>query len=903
MRGQKMPFIKRFIVVGIPVTFGLWLCTSTQNTGTDAVPEWAKRAVWYQVFPERFANGDEANDPTLRDMDGGWPHFLPDQWQVHPWTSDWYELQPWEETYGKDFNWCAGLRRYGGDLQGVLDRLDYLQDLGINAIYFNPLFESPSLHKYDATLYHHVDNNFGPDPEGDREIWAGENPADPDTWQWSHADRLFLDLIAECHKRGIKVIIDGVFNHVGNTFWAFQHVVAHQQDSPYKEWFTIRQWDDPMTDKNEFQYEGWMGVRDLPEIREDDKGLVPGPRDHFHAVVKRWMDPNGDGDPSDGIDGWRLDVAEMVNIHFWRTFRKWVRAINPEAYITGEVWWDDWRNNKMFNAAPWLQGDVFDAVMNYRTVQAIKQFVIDEKQKITPDQYVDRLQKIYDDYSWDHVLVCQNLMDSHDVDRIGSQIVNPDRWYDHDANPASNPDYDIRKPNDQEMLKLRLIIAMQMTLPGAPMVYYGGETGMWGGDDPDCRKPMVWPELTYEIETVHPSGMSRPKDEVQFDSGLFHWYQKLIGIRKENSALALGTIDFFLKNNREHVLGYSRQWEDDILYVLVNNNPVLKSVRLEPGMISSADTNFVDLISGKPVRSQENGITIDLAPYQGVIMISEKRAGLTGEVIRHENYPSQWVDHRHVDVWLPPGYEEDPETRYPVVYMHDGQNLFDPKLSYIGVDWGIDETMTRLVGEKKIQGAVVVGVWNTPKRGPEYMPQKAVETAPNSRKLRRSLRGMEAPISDNYLRFLVEELKPFIDTTYRTRSGREDTFIMGSSMGGLISAYAVCEYPDVFGGAGCVSTHWPAGNGIVIDYLRKNLPGPSTHKLYFDHGTETLDAQYEPYQVRVDEIMAEAGYIWNENWITRKYQGHEHSERAWRKRMDLPFIFFLAKENKKNNKR
>ena len=888
---------KWIFIICIGITFVLVHCRSVQKGRKETVPSWAKRAVWYQIFPERFANGDEANDPTLRDIEGGWPHFQPDQWQVHPWTSDWYKLQPWEETYGKDFNWCAGLRRYGGDLQGVLDRLDYLQDLGINAIYFNPLFESPSLHKYDATLYHHIDNNFGPDPDGDRKIWEREDPADPETWEWTEADQLFLCLIKECHRRGIKVIIDGVFNHVGNTFWAFQHVVKHQQNSPYKDWFIIEQWDDPETSENEFKYEGWMGVRELPEIREDANGLVSGPREHIHAVVKRWMDPNGDGDPSDGIDGWRLDVAEKVNIRFWRTFRRWVKAVNPDAYLTGEVWWDDWRNNKMFNAAPWLQGDVFDAVMNYRVVQAIKQFVIDDVEKITMEQYIGKLQKIYDDYPWDHVLVCQNLMDSHDVDRIGSQIVNPDRWYDHDANPASNPDYDVRKPNDKELLKPRLITVIQMTLPGAPMVYYGGETGMWGGDDPDCRKPKVWPELTYETETVHPAGKSRPADKVRFDSDIFNWHQKLITIRKENPVLALGEIDFFLRDNEEKVLGYRRQWQDEILYVIVNNNPISNTVEWNSECFDLNDTSFVDLISNHAFRFSKMGDTIELDPYQGVIMRAAKQAGVKGKVVHHEDFSSQWVDQRHVDVWLPPGYEDDGKARYPVLYMHDGQNLFDPKLSYIGVDWGMDETMIRLIGEKKIQGAIVVGVWNTPKRGAEYMPQKPAKQALEQKKLEEWFLDEGMLLSDNYLRFLVEELKPFIDSMYRTRSEVEHTFIMGSSLGGLISAYALCEYPDVFGGAGCVSTHWPAGNGIVVEYLRKTLPDPSTHKIYFDYGTETLDAQYEPYQVRVDEIMHQAGYKRNENWITKKYVGHEHSERAWRRRMDLPLIFFLAKEN------
>jgi glycosidase len=253
-------------------------------------------------------------------MEGAWPYFVPEGWQNHPWTSDWYKLQPWEAKTGHDFYWNAGVRRYGGDLQGVIDKLDYLQNLGITAIYLNPVFESPSLHKYDASMYHHIDNNFGPAPDVDREMWSKENPADPATWQWTPADKLFLKLISESHKRGMKIIIDGVFNHTGTQFWAFKDIVKNQQNSKYKDWYTINSWDDSAKG-TKFDYAGWYGVKDLPEIREDSTGLVKGPREHIHDIVKRWMDPNGDGDPSDGIDGWRLDVAEQVNHNFWKNFK------------------------------------------------------------------------------------------------------------------------------------------------------------------------------------------------------------------------------------------------------------------------------------------------------------------------------------------------------------------------------------------------------------------------------------------------------------------------------------------------------------------------------------------------------------------------------------------------------
>lgn len=268
--------------------------------------------------------------------------------------------------------------------------------------------------------------------------------------------------------------------------------------------------------------------------------------------------------------------------------------------------------------------------------------------------------------------------------------------------------------------------------------------------------------------------------------------------------------------------------------------------------------------------------------------------GVTGNLKRHERFTSKYVDPRNVDVWLPPGYEQNKSKRFPVVYMQDGQNLFDPKLSHIGVDWGIDETMTRLIGEGKIRQAIVVGVWNTPKRFAEYTPQKPVVNSVRALNDISETRR-ELIVSDNYLNFLIRELKPFIDSTYRTRPDRKNTFIMGSSAGALISAYAMAEYPNVFGGAAAISTHWPIGDGVVIDYLKTHLPDPGTHKFYFDFGTETLDKGYEPYQRRMDEVMRKAGYKEGRNWITRKFAGAEHSERAWRKRVDVPLTFFLHK--------
>lgn len=263
---------------------------------------------------------------------------------------------------------------------------------------------------------------------------------------------------------------------------------------------------------------------------------------------------------------------------------------------------------------------------------------------------------------------------------------------------------------------------------------------------------------------------------------------------------------------------------------------------------------------------------------------------MIGSLQYHRNFPSRWVEKRTIVVWLPPGYAQS-RAHYPVIYMHDGQNLFDPATAYIGVDWGIDAALGELIQKREVPPAIVVGIWNTPDRIPEYMPQKPYESLSETTQQALLEEHGKGAFSDAYLRFLVNELKPAIDQEYRTQP--QYCVIGGSSMGGLVSIYAVCEYPQVFSAAVCLSTHWPAGEGIVVDYLLRSLPAPSNHVFYFDHGTETLDAQYSPYQQHVDNIMSTMGYRLGTNWISRVFPGEDHSERAWRKRVKIPLAFVL----------
>jgi len=256
---------------------------------------------------------------------------------------------------------------------------------------------------------------------------------------------------------------------------------------------------------------------------------------------------------------------------------------------------------------------------------------------------------------------------------------------------------------------------------------------------------------------------------------------------------------------------------------------------------------------------------------------------------------SKYAVSRRVDVWLPPGYAENKGTRYPVIYMHDGQNLFDDSLAGYGVEWGIDEAMGTLIAEGRVRPAIIVGVWNTDKRFAEYFPQQALTDGPVTHGVGgRGSISQSALNADGYLRYLVEELKPAIDSAYRTRRGPDDTFVMGSSMGGLISAYAVAQYPQVFGAAACVSTHWPAGDGATIPWFATHLPKAGTHRLYFDFGTVELDSLYPPLQARMDSAMAALGYVQGKDWVTRRFEGAKHHESSWRARVDVPLTFLIG---------
>ncbi len=585
------------------------------------VPEWAKTAVWYQIFPERFRNGDVSNDPTIDQVRYAWPHDGSSPWEIHPWGSDWYKLQDYERKNGKDVWYNLQRRRYGGDLQGIIDKLDYISDLGITAIYLNPIFESPSLHKYDAIRYEHVDPNFGPDPAGDRRLMASESPTDPSSWHWTSADLLALELIKKAHARGIRVIFDGVFNHIGIRSPIFEDVVRNQKNSPYKDWFTITSWDDPATG-SKFDYESWYGFKELPEWREDDNGIVAGPKKYIFDITKRWMDPDGDGNVSDGIDGWRLDVAFCVKHPFWKDWSAHVKSINPDAYMTAEII-DTPDANK-----PYLKGDEFTAVMNYNFAFAVTEFCAGRKgRQLKPSEFDKALKYLRESYGKEYGYAMQNLIDSHDTARASSNIVNRKNLDYRDwgaycnMSQAGKGAFDTRKPDSYERSIQKLMALIQMTYVGAPMVYYGDEVGMWGANDPCCRKPMLWRDIAYEDEEFLPDGSRREYPEkVSPDLDLLEYYKKIISIRNSSKALQLGSFETIETDDERNIYSFARRHGDEKVVVVLNNAPAAVMVDVPADGMKTA----VEAVTGRRIEAENGSFTIMTTPKQGYILTFEK---------------------------------------------------------------------------------------------------------------------------------------------------------------------------------------------------------------------------------------------------------------------------------------
>jgi len=581
----------------------LCICSQAQTN----FPEWSKGIVWYQIFPERFANGDPSNDPDFRKVLGHDSNNT--KWKVRNWTSDWFAQEEYEQKLPCRFRDKLSLRRYGGDIKGIIDRIDYLNNLGVDAIYLNPVFEAVSHHKYDGAYFHHIDVNFGPDPEGDKKLLQSEVPDDISTWTWTSADKLFLQLIRELHKRKMYIVIDGVFNHTGREFFAFNDIVNNGRNSRFSDWYLIKEFDDHSTEKNEFDYKGWWNSKYLPEFNRNKEDLAEGPKQYIFDSVRRWMDPNEDGNPEDGIDGWRLDVARDVPIGFWKEWSKLVKSINPKAYITGELW----------ELSPEFvgRGDVFDALMNYNFAFAVNNFFIARDKKIGIDEFKEKLEEIFNSYPMETCHILMNLLDSHDTDRLSSMILNPDREYDRNAS-EDNQEYNPAKPGKNVYDYMKLIIAFQMTWLGSPMIYYGDEAGMWGADDPHDRKPMLWDDLIYSNETIDAaSGFKKGWGtyEVKADKNLIYYYKHLIKIRKNTPALKYGSVKF-LNNENKNLVAFVREYNNSKCFVYIN--PSEEEIR-----VKLPSNNLQELLTEKEIIQKDNFI-LTIAPGSVQILNSPR---------------------------------------------------------------------------------------------------------------------------------------------------------------------------------------------------------------------------------------------------------------------------------------
>jgi cyclomaltodextrinase / maltogenic alpha-amylase / neopullulanase len=527
----------------------------------------------------------------------------PAGWKISDWSGDWFERDSWMASSDKPFNDQIQYRRYGGDLQGVLDKLDYLSELGITAIYLNPINDAPSLHKYDARNYHHVDVNFGPDPQGDMQLIASENPADPTTWKWTSADKLFLKLIEQARSRGIRIIMDYSWNHTGTNFWAWTDVLQNQQKSPYKDWYSIEQFDNPETAVNEFKYAGWYNLAYLPEFKKTELqterisgkpyegNMNEGVKQHIFDVSKRWLAP--DGDTSRGVAGFRLDVADQIGMGFWRDYRKFVRSVKGDAYLIGEIWWEKWPEILM-DPTPYMQGDIFDAVMFYQVYRPARYFFAKTDSPIDAAQLKDSLQLQWNRLKPQSVKAMMNVSSSHDAPRLLSDFFNPNRYKYH-ANPNENKAYKTGKPDAETYQRLKLYLTHLFTSLGAPQIWNGDEMGMWGADDPYGRKPLWWSDMTFEYEPVG------------FNQDVFSFYKKLIQIRKTNPALIDGSFEFVQTDGGK--LTYQRALGSNKLIVMFN----LENTKQK---FSMPKAKYLNLLSNKKIK----GNSVELMPLECVIL-------------------------------------------------------------------------------------------------------------------------------------------------------------------------------------------------------------------------------------------------------------------------------------------
>jgi glycosidase len=402
-------------------------------------------------------------------------------------------------------------------------------------------------------------------------------------------------------------------------FWAFQDVLKYQEKSAFKDWYDIKAFDNPATPENEFAYQGWVGVADLPDLKKVnvqgtrvaglpyEGDINAGAKKHIMAVTARWLAP--DGNPARGIDGYRLDVAEQVGMQFWRDFRREVRRVKPDAYLAGEIWWEAWPD-RMMNPAPYTGGDIFDAVMFYQAYRPARYFFANTQHAINARQLADSLQFQWSRLRPEAQYAMMNVNASHDAPRLLTCFGNPGKYKFH-ANVNEDPQYNAGMPNADTYRRVRLYLVHQFTSVGAPHIWNGDEMGMWGADDPDCRKPLWWKEFQFEPETKLPVvAGSVMKQPVGFNASHFAWYKKVIAMRKAHPALIYGDLKFDEASGQR--LAYTRTYGNEVINVLINAGQEKQSFDL--------DWAGTDLLTGKPVQAGQ----ISLGGFSAVVLQKEQ---------------------------------------------------------------------------------------------------------------------------------------------------------------------------------------------------------------------------------------------------------------------------------------
>ncbi|MFW5981801.1 MAG: glycoside hydrolase family 13 protein [Halanaerobiaceae bacterium] len=459
-----------------------------------ADPEWVKDAVFYQIFPERFYNGNHNNDPI----------------KIKNWGD-----RPESDSF------------FGGDLEGIIEKFDYLSDLGINALYLTPIFQSTSNHKYNTDDYYSIDKAFG-------------------------NKKIAKTMVAEAHKRGIRIVLDVVFNHCGYDFFAFKDLREKGSKSKYKDWFFVESF--PLKLNPPLNYATFANnIKNMPRLNTSN----PEVQSYLLDLAEYWLRELD-------IDGYRLDVADEVDHHFWRKFRERLRGIKDDLYIVGEIW---------HNSEEWLQGDQFDAIMNYPLAASVYDFFAEGN--IGPGEFNNRLVKNWMLYQEKVNYSMLNLLDSHDTPRLINEF-------------------------SRKKKLMKLAILFQFTYPGAPMIYYGDEIGMEGEDDPDCRRCMVWEKDKQDLE-------------------LLNYYKKLISLRKRFISLRQGDYQAIIIDELKNSYGFLREYKEEKTAVIINNSAHTQKYTLSAELFDFKNT-IIDHLSNRSFSLIDNQYTLDLSQSSAVIL-------------------------------------------------------------------------------------------------------------------------------------------------------------------------------------------------------------------------------------------------------------------------------------------